>query len=92
MAKVKSEVAASNEYPKMLYKHGGEHEIHGGKYDICTVDNSESEEFAISEGWHLTTPEAAEAFQADQAELAKQPDSANVGNANPAWGGKAAKK
>lgn len=78
MARNKSEEAVSNEYPKMLYKHGGEHEIHGGKFHIAIADDAEGEQEAIEKGWFLTTPEALEAFEAEQAELAAQPDPANA--------------
>lgn len=68
----------NNEYPKMLYKHGGEHEIHGGKFHIAIADDAEGEQEAIEQGWFLTTPEALEAFEAEQAALAAQPDPANA--------------
>lgn len=90
MASTKSE-EVSNEYPKMLYKHGGEHEIHGGKFHIAIAETAKGEQEAIEEGYFLTTPEALEVFEAEQAALAKQPDPANVGNAAN-WGGKTAKK
>lgn len=86
MSKAKVKENLSSEFPKMLYKHGGEHEIHGGKFDICTVENEDDENEALENGWFLTTPEASEAFNAAQAELAKQPEGgATVGN----WGGAA---
>jgi hypothetical protein len=53
----------------MFYKCPGEHEIHGGKFDFCIVDaNDESAvEAALAEGWHFTTTEAREAYDAEQA-------------------------
>jgi hypothetical protein len=78
MARNKSEEVISNEYPKMLYKHGGEHEIQGGKFHIAIADDAEGEQEAIEQGWFLTTPEALQAFEAEQAALAAQPDPANA--------------
>ena len=88
MAKIKVDTV-DNEYPKMLYKHGGKHEIHGGKFDISTAANADEETALVESGWFLTTPEAAKAFEAEQTELAKSSQGgANVGN----WGGAAAGK
>lgn len=52
----------------MFYKCPGEHEIHGGKFDFKIIDaNDESAvEAALAEGWHFTTTEAREAFDAEQ--------------------------
>lgn len=44
----------------MLYKSGGKHDIHGGKFDYTIVNESEVDQ-AIKEGWHLTTDEAKKA-------------------------------
>lgn len=59
--------------PTMLYKCPGEHQIHGGNFDYCIVDADEENavEDALADGWHLTTPEAREAYEAEQLELAK---------------------
>lgn len=46
---------------RMLYKHPGQHEIHGDFFDYTIVDDTEEViEQAIAEGWALTTPEAKE--------------------------------
>ena len=44
----------------MLYKHGGEHKIHGDDFSFIIVDADENGaiEEALSKGWHLTTTEA----------------------------------
>ena len=44
----------------MLYKHGGEHKIHGDDFSFIIVDADEDGaiEDALSKGWHLTTTEA----------------------------------
>ena len=44
----------------MLYKHGGEHKIHGDDFSFIIVDADEDGaiEEALSKGWHLTTTEA----------------------------------
>tara|TARA_R110002126_G_scaffold245036_3_gene388283 strand:+ start:612 stop:818 length:207 start_codon:yes stop_codon:yes gene_type:complete len=49
--------------PTMLYRHPGQHELHGSKFDTLIVDADEagSIKAAQSEGWHLTTPEALKA-------------------------------
>lgn len=46
--------------PTMLYKSGGKHKIHGGKFDYIIVD-AETDELkeALSDGWFKTTEEAA---------------------------------
>lgn len=64
----------------MFYKCPGEHEMHGGKFDYCIIDaNDESAvEAALADGWHFTTTEAREAFEAEQAALAAKPDPANA--------------
>lgn len=43
--------------PTMLYKHPGQHEIHGSTFDFIIVDECEIAQ-AIKEGWHLTTDKA----------------------------------
>ncbi len=47
----------------MLYKCPGPHDIHGGKFDHTTVDETEIEE-ALADGWHLTTTDAKAAHEA----------------------------
>lgn len=46
--------------PTMLYKHPGQHEIHGDKFDYTIVDADEEGaiEAAKADGWYLTTDEA----------------------------------
>jgi len=53
----------------MFYKCPGEHEMHGGKFDFCIIDANDEDavEAALAEGWHLTTTEAREAYDAEQA-------------------------
>ena len=50
----------------MLYKAPGPHEIHGGHFNYTIVDADEGGaiDAAKSDGWFLTTPEAAEAYEA----------------------------
>jgi hypothetical protein len=45
----------------MLYKHPGQHEIHGSNFDYIIVDESDIEQ-AIKDGWFLTTEEAKSSF------------------------------
>lgn len=63
----------------MFYKCPGEHEMHGGKFAFCIIDanNEDAVEAALAEGWHLTTTEAREAFEAEQAALLLHPDPIN---------------
>ena len=56
----------------MLYRCPGPHEIHGGKFDHITVDDSEIEA-TIADGWFLTTPEAKDAHAASLTEPANTP-------------------
>jgi hypothetical protein len=58
----------------MLYKSGGQHEIHGGKFDYTIVEESEVDQ-AIKEGWYLTTDEAK---KADKPKPAKKPTKKKV--------------
>lgn len=45
-------------FPKMLYKAGGPHDIHGGKFDTHIVHDVDELDTALAGGWHKTTPEA----------------------------------
>jgi UDP-3-O-[3-hydroxymyristoyl] glucosamine N-acyltransferase len=45
----------------MLYKHPGQHEIHGSNFAYIIVDESDIEQ-AIKDGWFLTTDEAKASF------------------------------
>lgn len=47
-----------NDFPRMLYKAGGPHEIHGGRFDTLIVDDSDELDAALANGWHLNTDEA----------------------------------
>lgn len=61
----------------MVYKCPGPHEIHGGRFDFITVDDDKIED-ALAEGWHLTTPDAKAAHEAELAEKASQPTRAEL--------------
>jgi hypothetical protein len=52
----------------MLYKVGGVHEIHGGRFDTLIVDAGVEGAVAAAQaaGWHLNTPEATRASEAAQ--------------------------
>lgn len=50
----------SSFYPVMLYKLGGPHEIHGGKFDTLIARDEAEKDAAQSAGWRLTTDEARE--------------------------------
>ena len=53
----------------MLYKMPGKHRFHGGEYDYMIVDSDDVAAFqaAKRDGWHETTPEAKNAYEASQA-------------------------
>lgn len=46
----------------MLYKYPGAHEIHGDKFDFVIADDVDVE-YAIKDGWSLTTPEAKAKYE-----------------------------
>lgn len=48
----------SNEYPRMLYKHPGTEEIHGGRFDTLIVNDEGEHEAAAQDGWEDTTTNA----------------------------------
>ena len=50
----------------MLYKAPGQHDIHGGKFDYKIVPDEQIDD-ALADGWHLTTPEAKQALEAEAA-------------------------
>jgi hypothetical protein len=59
--------------PTMLYKHPGQHEIHGASFDYIIVDESDIEQ-AVKDGWFLTTNEAKSNFSevSDSADATKE--------------------
>ena len=57
----------SNEFPKMLFKHGGPHQFHGSNFHTLTVGHNVAEAEAINNGWHLNTANAVEAKKAQLA-------------------------
>jgi hypothetical protein len=50
-----------NDFPRMIYKADGPEEIHGGRFHTHIVHDVDELDAALSDGWHLTTPEAADA-------------------------------
>lgn len=48
----------SNDFPRMLFKENGPHEIHGGRFDTLIVHDEVEKDAAFAVGWHLTTDEA----------------------------------
>lgn len=71
---------AHAEYPKMLYRDGGEHDIAGLKLDTCIVIDMSEEIDKVAEGWriHATDKDAKSAASivadkdAEIAELRRQ--------------------
>lgn len=64
----------NNDYPRMLFKLGGPHEIHGGKFDYVIVNDADEQAAAIADGWALTTQEAAAPKQEPAAPDSKPDD------------------
>jgi hypothetical protein len=50
-----------NDFPRMIYKAGGPEEIHGGRFHTHIVHDVDELDAALADGWHLTTPDAADA-------------------------------
>lgn len=50
-----------NNYPKMLYRTPGPHDIHGGKFDYRIVKDEKERDEALRDGWYLTTDSAKSA-------------------------------
>jgi hypothetical protein len=48
----------SEHFPRMIYKVGGPHEIHGGLFHYRTVHDDEELAAALDSGWSMTTHEA----------------------------------
>jgi hypothetical protein len=49
---------SSNEFPRMVFKAGGPHEIHGGKFDTLIAEDATELDAMLADGWALTTDEA----------------------------------
>lgn len=47
-----------NDFPRMVYKAGGQEEIHGGKFATLIVNDEGEQDAALADGWHLTTDDA----------------------------------
>lgn len=61
----------------MLYKAGGEHDIHGGKFDYIIVDEKDVKDVQ-QRGWFLTTTEAAENKPVTREELEQKANELGV--------------
>lgn len=59
----------------MLYRAPGPHQIHGGDFDYVIVEDDRVEE-KLAEGWYLTTTEAREAHEEEQADAAARAEEA----------------
>lgn len=53
-----------NQFPKMMYRAGGSEQIHGSHFATHIVNDADEEEAALADGWHLTTPDAKAAHEA----------------------------
>lgn len=50
-----------NQFPQMIYKAGGNEEIHGGRFATLIVQDAAELDAALAGGWSLTTTEATKA-------------------------------
>jgi hypothetical protein len=48
----------NNDFPRMVYKAGGPHEIHGSQFDYLIAEDAEELDAMLADGWKLTTDEA----------------------------------
>lgn len=64
---------AGGEYPKLLYRAGGNEEIHGHKVETALVGSDDQEEAYREEGWR-ETPAKAAAFGAKLVADPPKPD------------------
>lgn len=53
-----------NDFPKMVYRAPGPHDIHGHRLDFGTVNDADDLAAAKEAGWFETTPEAVDAHAA----------------------------
>lgn len=49
--------------PNVLYRCPGQWSRPGGTYDYLGVETPEAHDKAIADGWHLTMPEAIDAYE-----------------------------
>lgn len=64
----------NNEFPRMIYRAGGNEEIHGGRFDTRIVRDVDEQDAALLDGWSLTTDAAREAARPAAAPVAVIPD------------------
>ena len=64
----------NNDFPKMLYKHGGNLETNDGRYSYVIVADPDEQEEKVSEGYFLSMAEAKEAVK----EKPKAPENDNA--------------
>lgn len=68
-----------DKYPMMMYRAPGPHEVHGAMLDVRTVNSDAEGLGAFEEGWRETTPEAIDAYAAEQsAAAARRAEAANA--------------
>lgn len=48
----------NSDFPCMVYKAGGPHEIHGGSFDYLIAEDAEELAAMLADGWSLTTGDA----------------------------------
>ena len=51
-----------NDFPCMIYRAGGPHEIHGGRFDYIIIEDADELAAALADGWAMTTAEALAAL------------------------------
>jgi hypothetical protein len=65
-----------NDFPRMVYRAPGTEDIHGHKLASMIVHSHDELQDALADGWHLSTPEAIDAFKTPQATVGNPADAA----------------
>ena len=52
-----------SDFPRMIYRAGGEHELHGVMVDYKIVESQEGLDAALADGWAMTPAETATVFK-----------------------------
>lgn len=66
-----------SDFPRMVYKAGGPHEIHGAKFDYLIAEDDEELTGMLADGWHLSTNEATDAAKAAVRPQTQNPEPAD---------------
>ena len=50
-----------SQFPRMIYQVGTQEEMHGGRFDYIVVEDQDTLDMLLADGWYLTTGEAKDA-------------------------------